>query len=268
MLCVRKVIFLFVSTKKELTNFAHLSFYSWMNSYTAIINNFDCFMFCESNTDSCILLNCVSLPVQLMPGTEVAVAPKRRKRVSNSLGDSCMDSSNKEHTAKMLLRIQDPDRLCHTSTCVRGVELHMELTSVAFVHPETTKQFSLNMLQLVSIVPRVSNMNTNNNSRANIMKTKGSSITKEVDPGNVTEKKECRQAIVHLLTSESVARGHVMVSKSLRLYLRAGLHSCMSSFLSIHLPYPQTSKFKYLFTFMNYSCMMLKRNNCNKLIDV
>lgn len=161
-----------------------------------------------------------------MPGTEVAVAPKRRKRVLDSHGDSHLDSLNKEHTAKVLLRIQDPDRLCHTSTCVKGVELHMELTSVAFVHPETIKQFSLNMLQLVSIAPRVPNKNANITSRTKI-KSKGSSTTKEVDTGNLTDKKACRQAIVHLLTSESVAKGHLIIAKSLRLYLRADLHSCM-----------------------------------------
>ncbi|KAF7803951.1 peroxisome biogenesis protein 1 isoform X1 [Senna tora] len=163
--------------------------------------------------------------VQLMPGTEVAVAPKRRKRDLNSLGDSSLDSFNKEHTAKMQLRIQDPDRLCHTSTYVKEVELQMELTTVALIHPETSKQFSLNMLQLVSIVPRVPNNNANSTSKTNIMKTKGSSTTREVDTGNLTGKNESRQAIVHLLISESVARGHVMVAKSLRLYLRAGLHS-------------------------------------------
>ncbi|KAK4279639.1 hypothetical protein QN277_011385 [Acacia crassicarpa] len=162
--------------------------------------------------------------VQLMPGTEVAVAPKIRKRFSNSLADLNPDSNDREHTPKMLLRIQDPDRLCHTSACVKGVDLHMELTSAAFVHPETSKRFSLNRLQLVSIVPRISNK-ANVTSRTNIMKTKGSSTTREVDSGNLTDEKGCQQAIVYLLLSESVAKGHVMVAKSLRQYLRVGLHS-------------------------------------------
>ncbi|XP_057420538.1 peroxisomal ATPase PEX1 isoform X2 [Lotus japonicus] len=158
-----------------------------------------------------------------MPGTEVAVAPKRRKRISDSAGDSHLESCNKEHTAKMLLRVQDPDGLCSTSTHVKGVELHVGLTSVAFVHPETAKLFSFNMLQLVSIVPRVSKENVNI-PRTNIMKAKGGSAFNEVENGS-TDKKEYRQALVHLLISESVAEGHVMVAKSLRLYLRAGLHS-------------------------------------------
>ncbi|TKY58960.1 Peroxisome biogenesis protein 1 [Spatholobus suberectus] len=161
--------------------------------------------------------------VQLMPGTEVAVAPKRRKRILDSAGDSHLDSSNKEHTAKMLLRLQDPDGLCSTSTHVKGVELRVGLTSVAFVHPETAKQYSFNMLQLVLIVPRVSKENVNI-SRTNITKAKSGPATNEVENG-YTDKTEYRQAIVQLLISESVAKGHVMVAKSLRLYLRTSLHS-------------------------------------------
>ncbi|KAK7362476.1 hypothetical protein VNO77_04590 [Canavalia gladiata] len=161
--------------------------------------------------------------VQLMPGTEVAVAPKRRKRISDSVGDSYLDSRNKDHTAKMLLRLQDPDGLCSTHTHVKGVELHVGLTSVAFVHPETAKQYSFNMLQVVSIMPRVSKENVNR-SKTNNMKPKSGSATNEVE-NEYTDKKEYREAIVQLLISEFVAEGHVMVAKSLRLYLRADLHS-------------------------------------------
>ncbi|OIW10240.1 hypothetical protein TanjilG_27991 [Lupinus angustifolius] len=162
--------------------------------------------------------------VQLMPGTEVAVAPKRRKRILDSAGDSHPDSYDKEHTAKMLLRIQDTKGLCHTNTHVKDVELDIELTSVAFVHPETAKRFSFNMLQLVSIVPRVTKENVNN-SRTNIMKAGGGSAVNGVEDGNLSDKKDHQQVTVHLLFSESVAEGHVMVAKSLCLYLRAGLHS-------------------------------------------
>lgn len=168
-----------------------------------------------------------------MPGTEVEVAPKWRKRNSDSAVDSQLNACNKENTAKMLLRLQNPDGLCSTSTHVKGVELHVGLTSVAFVHPETAKHFSFNLLQWVSIVPRVSKENVNI-PRTNILKTKGGSAVNEVENGN-TGKKEYRQAIVHLLISESVAKGHVMIAKSLRLYLRASLHSCTSSCPNIHL---------------------------------
>ncbi|CAJ2650357.1 unnamed protein product [Trifolium pratense] len=163
--------------------------------------------------------------VQLMPGTEVEVAPKTRKRNSDSAGDSHVGSNSRDHTAKMLLRLQEPNDLFRTSTHIKGVELNVGLTSVAVVHPETAKRFSFNTLQLVSIVPRVSNENVNNSrTKSNIMKAKGGSAVNEVENGN-TDKKEHRQAVVHLLISESVAKGHVMLAKSLRLYLRATLHS-------------------------------------------
>ena len=171
-----------------------------------------------------------------MPGTEVAVAPKRRKKNLDSGGDSHLDISTKEYTTKMLLRIQEPDRLCYASACVKGIELNMGLTSIAFVHPETAKHFSLSVLQLVSIVPRLSREDVNS-SRTNIMKSKSPLITKEVDNGNLTDKKDTTQAIVHLLTSESVAKGHVMIVEALRLYLRVGLHSCMANSL-IYLSHP------------------------------
>jgi peroxin-1 len=170
-----------------------------------------------------------------MPGTEVEVAPKTRKRNSDSARDSHVGSNIREHTAKMLLRLQEPNDLCRTSTHIKGVELHVGLTSVAVVHPETAKHFSFNTLQLVSIVPRVSKENVNNSrAKSNIMKAKGGSAVNEIENGN-TDKKEHRQAVVHLLISESVAKGHVMLAKSLRLYLRASLHSCTLSCLNIHL---------------------------------
>lgn len=169
-----------------------------------------------------------------MPGTEVEVAPKTRKKISDSAGNSHVGSNSKDHTAKMLLRLQEPNELCRTSTHVKGVELHVGLTSVAFVHPETAKRFSFDMLQLVSIVPRVSKENVSKSRRkSNIMKAKGGSAVSEVENGN-TDKKEHRQAVVHLLISESVAKGHVMLAKSLRLYLRASLHSCTLSCPNIH----------------------------------
>jgi peroxin-1 len=170
-----------------------------------------------------------------MPGTEVEVAPKTRKRNSDSAGDSHVGSNIREHTAKVLLRLQEPNDLCRTSTHIKGVELHVGLTSVAVVHPETAKHFSFNTLQLVSIVPRVSKENVNNSrAKSNIMKAKGGSAVNEIENGN-TDKKEHRQAVVHVLISESVAKGHVMLAKSLRLYLRASLHSCTLCCLNIHL---------------------------------
>jgi len=191
--------------------------------------------YCSNVNKFLLIINLTpeTLTVQLMRKTKVAVAPKSRKRSLDSPGDSRQDSSNKEHTSKMLLRLQDPKGLCSTSTHVQGVDLNVGLTTVAFVHPETAKKYSFSMLQLVLIVPRVSKENVNI-SRTNIMKNRGGSSTNEAE--NVyTDNIEYRQAIVQLMISESVGEGHVMVAKSLRLYLRASLRSCMSIYPNIHL---------------------------------
>lgn len=164
--------------------------------------------------------------VQLVPGTEVAVAPKRRKTV-NSHGDSSTLASNGErHISKALLRIQDPDRrLVHKSGYVKGVELGVVLTSVAMIHPETAKMFSLSSLQLVAVVPRLSPKESMKNSENDGLRTRSSSTPKESNNGISNDKKDNRETIVRLLISDSVAKGHVMVAQSLRLYLRARLHS-------------------------------------------
>ncbi|KAK9937147.1 hypothetical protein M0R45_013956 [Rubus argutus] len=85
--------------------------------------------------------------VQLVPGTEVAVAPKRRKNI-NSNGDSSMVSSKGgHHISKALLRVQDADRGLVHQYKAKSVELGVVLTSVAIIHPETAKMFSLQSLQ-------------------------------------------------------------------------------------------------------------------------
>ncbi|KAJ7969258.1 Peroxisome biogenesis protein 1 [Quillaja saponaria] len=156
--------------------------------------------------------------VQLWPRTEVAVAPKRRTKTV----DSREHSSNQEHhMEKVLLRIQDPDGR-FTNYSSKGVQLGVVLTSFAFIHPETAKNFSLDMLQLVSIQPKL--WKEIKNPRTDVLKAKGRSSFNE-NSGNLIDKKEYRQAIVYLIISDTVAKGHVMVAKSLRLYLRASLHS-------------------------------------------
>ncbi|XP_028095148.1 peroxisome biogenesis protein 1 [Camellia sinensis] len=77
--------------------------------------------------------------VQLVPGTEVAVAPKRRKKINDSYEDSSTQSSNKEHSmGKALLRVQDPDgRLMHKCE-INGVEMGVVLTSVIFSRKTST----------------------------------------------------------------------------------------------------------------------------------
>ncbi|XP_065865705.1 peroxisomal ATPase PEX1 isoform X2 [Euphorbia lathyris] len=163
--------------------------------------------------------------VQLVPGTEVAVAPKRRK-TDLKKQDALVQSSNKGlNIAKALLRLQDSDkRLIHKSE-VKGIELDVALTSVAHIHPETAKQFSLDSLQLVTIVPRLSSKEPTRTPDSDILRSRSSSNLKEPNKDVPSDKKRSCQAVVHILLSESVAKGHLMIARSLRLYLRASLHS-------------------------------------------
>lgn len=162
--------------------------------------------------------------VQLVPGAEVAVAPKRREKVVNKQ-DATVQSYNKEsNMAKALLRLQDLDRRLFHNCDVKGVELATAPTCVAYMHPETAQMFSLDSLQLVTLVPRLSSKDGVKTPDSDALRVKSAS-PKEANNGTLTDKKEFHQAIVRLLFSDSVAKGHVMIARSLRLYLRAGLHS-------------------------------------------
>ncbi|XP_052201565.1 peroxisome biogenesis protein 1 isoform X2 [Diospyros lotus] len=153
-------------------------------------------------------------------GTEVAVAPKRRKKSGGSYEDYSMQSSNKEHSiGKALLRVQDPDDKLIQKFVVNGVEIGVVLTSVIFIHPETARNHSLGS-QPVVVVPRLPSKES--------LKYPGTgtpSIKHTIMKKGNSGKQDYRQAVLHVLISNSVAKGHVMLSRSLRLYLRARLHS-------------------------------------------
>ena len=104
--------------------------------------------------------------------------------------------------------------------------ISVDFTSIAFVHPETAKRFLLDSLQLVAIVPRLSSEDGSKDPQNDGVRVKISSTTKKANSGKQTNRKEYCHAIVRLLVSDSVTKGHVMIAQSLRLYLRASLHSC------------------------------------------
>ncbi|CAM8924467.1 unnamed protein product [Rhodiola kirilowii] len=156
--------------------------------------------------------------VQLAAGTEVAVAPKRRKKnveAVNSPDKSCP-------LMRALLRLQDPDTTMIHRSKVQYLEVGVVLTTVAFVHPETAKNHSLEALQLVSLEPKLTLQEA---TKSHVNDKKNDSDLKDVDNGLATAKRKHHHAIVRILTSESVAKGHVMIARSLRLYLKARRHS-------------------------------------------
>ncbi|XP_042500338.1 peroxisome biogenesis protein 1 isoform X3 [Macadamia integrifolia] len=143
--------------------------------------------------------------------------------------DTCQDSniksSNKEQSmTKALFRVQDPGRISVHRCEVNGVELGVVLTSAVFVHPETAKSALFHNFQLVIIFPRLPPSQNKKTQKRNNLK-KWSSVAKEENHEMLIDKEDSRHLIVHLLLSDSVAKGHIMLPLSLRLYLRAELHS-------------------------------------------
>lgn len=169
------------------------------------------------------LLTCELVSVQLVPGSEVAIAPKRRKRNLCSEEESSTISDESSIT-KALLRVQDPaEQFIHKyEGC--GDEMEVTLTSAILIHPETANLFSFHSLEMVVIMARSLSKESKKSNETD--KEKASAKPKEVNGGVHSYNQDDNQAVVRLLFSRSVAKGHVLLPMPLQLYLRASLHSC------------------------------------------
>ncbi|KAK1305379.1 Peroxisome biogenesis protein 1 [Acorus calamus] len=124
--------------------------------------------------------------VQLVPGTEVAVAPKKRKKNMDSHQDVHEQISAKEQPRqKALLRVQEPDKKYLQRYQMKGIELGVMLTSTAFIHPETASHFSFKNLQPVSISPRLPLKERSQNSKDSAPHKSKSGNVKGVSAGSV-----------------------------------------------------------------------------------
>uniref|UniRef100_A0A7C9EQI3 Peroxisomal ATPase PEX1 n=1 Tax=Opuntia streptacantha TaxID=393608 RepID=A0A7C9EQI3_OPUST len=158
--------------------------------------------------------------VQLVPGTEIAVAPKRRRKPIDEGKESSLKSFNEDRPPqKVLLRVQDPKKRLVQQSHLRGCDMGIELTSVVLVHPDTATNFLFECLQVVLIVPRLPSKVKLESSGNNMLRKK------ELNGERLTDGKDSRYTIARLLFSESVAKGHVMLCQSLRHYLRVSIHS-------------------------------------------
>ncbi|KAJ0975826.1 hypothetical protein J5N97_017791 [Dioscorea zingiberensis] len=165
--------------------------------------------------------------VQLVPGTEVIVAPKQHKeRVVDFQQSHNQNLMREQVISKALLRVQTENRRHIHWFEFKGVELGVVLTSVAFIHPETASRLSFDNLQLVTILPRLP-ANETAQKGEDISRKRGIySPNKEENQGfSVTSKETYRQIVVRILCSELVAKEHVMLPQSVRLSLKANLHS-------------------------------------------
>lgn len=158
--------------------------------------------------------------VQLVPGTEIAVAPKRRGKPADQCKDSSLKSFSENHPLqKALLRVQDPKKRLIQESHLRRWDLGIEVSSVILIHPDTARNFSFDCLQVVVIVPRLPSKVKVESSENDILRKK------ELNGEHMNNDMDSRHIIVHILFSESVAKGHVMLCQSLRQYLRVSVHS-------------------------------------------
>ncbi|KAH9621814.1 hypothetical protein KSS87_007417 [Heliosperma pusillum] len=165
--------------------------------------------------------------VQLVPGTEVAVAPKRRMKSAGHSRDSSLGHSKRDHPfQKVLLRVQDPHNKLVQECDLGSVTMGVELTSIALVHPETANNYMLEPLQVVVIVPRLSSIMKIESSKNQALKKQLSSSGKDLnDKVPTNNERDFPYAVVRLVFSDSAAKGHLMLCRSLRRYLRVRFHS-------------------------------------------
>ncbi|KAM0898590.1 hypothetical protein ACQ4PT_021852 [Festuca glaucescens] len=154
--------------------------------------------------------------VQLVPGTEVAVAPKKRKDDSDSNQCALKQESLKEQPhKKALLRVQEAGEKYVHRFEYNGIQLGVFVTYVVQIHPDTAAKLSLGNLQLVSITPKFSPEGSTENAKGSDQQIKGS----------VSGIKRNRHIVVHIILSNSVAKEHIMLPQSIRCYIGTGVHS-------------------------------------------
>ncbi|KAK3122394.1 hypothetical protein QOZ80_8BG0669000 [Eleusine coracana subsp. coracana] len=151
--------------------------------------------------------------VQLMPGTEVAVAPKNRKEKSSH--DVQKQTPLKEQVkTKALLRVQAAvAKYAHTFR-YKGVDIGVVLSNAVLIHPETATSISFGNLQLVTVSPKSSKRGLAPNGKE-VAQKKGISVAKE----------RSQEVVVYILLSDTVAKGHVMLPYSIRHFISADVHS-------------------------------------------
>lgn len=165
--------------------------------------------------------------VQLVPGTKVAVAPKpRKKKVDSSRDIQDRTLLEEQVRTKALLRVQASHGEHVHRFKFGDVELGVVLTTVAFIHPDTAHKFSFDNLQLVTLLPRSPPHRQLQNGKDTKLR-RGSNISRVEEANEVPSsgKEISRYSVVRILLSDSVAKGHVMLPRSLRLFLQVGVHS-------------------------------------------
>ena len=154
-----------------------------------------------------------------MPGTEVAVAPKKRKEPSQDVKKQ--STLEEQVKTKALLRVQPADRKHIHTFKYKGVDIGVVLSYAVLIHPDTATSISVCNLQMVTVSPKSSKKGLAQNGKE-VAQKKGISVAKE----------RTHEAVVYILLSDSVAKGHVMLPYSIRHFISADVHSCEYACLS------------------------------------
>ncbi|KAH9318657.1 hypothetical protein KI387_020426, partial [Taxus chinensis] len=165
--------------------------------------------------------------VRLVPGIDVVVDLKEQsKNTKSNLTAATAKAVNRASIMKASLRVQELDRSL-VQTCERGsISFGVVPTSMAFVSPITAERFSLVNGQPVILTPiALGSRRSQNYESHSGRKDQLDDGEEAIDTGVDDDKGIVRQVICQLVFFETVARGHVMLARSLRLYIGAYLHT-------------------------------------------
>ena len=148
-----------------------------------------------------------------MPGTELIVAPKPRKKFTPRQDTTIIEPS----IVKACLRVQELKSSLLQPCEMENFKCSIAPTTSIFVSANTAKKIPLINGQLVSVRSR-----------------DGSSKWKDQNGKNEAEKKDAgkidrpaKSVVLRVVYSHLVAKGHVMLSSAIRLFIGAQIHTRM-----------------------------------------
>lgn len=155
--------------------------------------------------------------MQLVPGTEIVVAPKTRFKPPPKPIPQIEQTKS-----KALLRVQAGDNKHVHQFNYRGVELGVSLTSCVFIHPQTALNIGFGNLEFGIVSAKVVPKEGSKNGKGEI------SVTKK----GLNSRERNRHIVVRVIYSNSVAKGHLMLPQPTRHFIRADVHECEFEILS------------------------------------
>ncbi|KAF3320553.1 peroxisome biogenesis protein 1 isoform X1 [Carex littledalei] len=147
--------------------------------------------------------------VQLVPGTEIVVAPKTRFKPPPKPNPQIEQTKS-----KALLRVQAGDNKHVHQFNYRGVELGVALTSCVFIHPQTALNIGFGNLEFGIVSAKVVPKEGSKNGKGEI------SVAKK----GLNSRERNRHIVVRVIYSNSVAKGHLMLPQPTRHFIRADVH--------------------------------------------